>query len=382
MGCRSAETGSQNRHKPHRISIAAISLHAKRKTLDQSENTGVDSEKVPAAESIDDTQKLASASPLSMPNMPPSLLGTESSGIPQRTLTQEEFVHSLNGKIDRSTEGFNRIDLSETNISDSQLRELPLLPQIDHLNISKTSIGDAGLLKLADFTELKLLRLDNTRCSDVAITSILKLPKLELLGLSNTALSDQGLSMLCGSQTLRFLLLDNTRITDQGLQRIAALKTLEGLSLLHTNVSKAAVEQLQMQLPKCSIIYDGSNPKASATLLQERAAMHSVSFQEDNRMRPQHSSNVLEGLQKLEHSDPANASRSTASEPRTLPSLEAQPSVQLPLIHPLNRNYVRPDSSYGWANDTRPNQEGWLGARQAMTPAQAAARVGFTSPDR
>ena len=98
-----------------------------------------------------------------------------------------------------------RLDLSNTLVTDRGLKELQKLSTLVHLVLPKQT-SDSGLKRLTD------------------------LVNLEHLDLSATQVTDKGLTELRGFHELRFLMLNRLGITDEGvkeLRHLAPAKVLE-----------------------------------------------------------------------------------------------------------------------------------------------------------
>jgi hypothetical protein len=147
------------------------------------------------------------------------------------------------GKDGRSYVG--AVDLSETKVSDAELAEIALLPELTHLRLNNTAITSAGLTHLIDLRHLKQLELANTSISDEGLREIGKMSSLEVLKLGGTDISNDGLAHVAGLDSLWMLYLDGTPITDDGLQHVARLGRLRTLNVDDTTISNAGLTFLQ-----------------------------------------------------------------------------------------------------------------------------------------
>lgn len=150
------------------------------------------------------------------------------------------------------------LNLTDTLISDNDLRVLRNLRNLKSLNISKTSITDDGLVHLKDLTNLKIL--DLSKCIRIVgngfqhLTNLSKLESLEVHGSYRMNLTDlsyfsafinlkkldlegcsrikrSGFEPLKSLRNLKYLNLDGTKIGSQGLPHLAELINLEYLDL-------------------------------------------------------------------------------------------------------------------------------------------------------
>jgi hypothetical protein len=116
--------------------------------------------------------------------------------------------------------------------TDDDLRLLANLPELERLNLTDTQITDAGLV------HLKLC------------------PRLTFLSLEDTAVTDQGLSKLMALQDLEGLSLNGTKITDAGLDQLAGLPNLNQVWLRKTAITNAGYRKLQSAAPQIVIEAD------------------------------------------------------------------------------------------------------------------------------
>ena len=94
------------------------------------------------------------------------------------------------------------LSASYSGISDAELAELKLPPQLKRLDLRDSKITDAGLVQLKELTQLQFLSLNGTQ------------------------ISDAGLVQLQGFSHLKFLSLNDTKVTDAGMKNLAGMKHL------------------------------------------------------------------------------------------------------------------------------------------------------------
>lgn len=140
-------------------------------------------------------------------------------------------------------------------IDDNWLRNISNFTKLERLDLSETQITDAGLAQLKGLTSLDHLYLVNTLVSDAGLEHLKGLTKLEWLSLISTRVSNAGLANLSELSNLRVLYLYETQITDAGLVHLRELTRLELLNLEHTKVSEDGVKELQAALPDCQIVW-------------------------------------------------------------------------------------------------------------------------------
>ena len=83
-------------------------------------------------------------------------------------------------------------------MTDTGLKELAALTQLQTLDLSQTSVTDAGLHELAGLKELIRLILSETRVTDAGLTELAGLQQLQTLELSFTKMTDAGLKEFAG----------------------------------------------------------------------------------------------------------------------------------------------------------------------------------------
>ena len=75
-------------------------------------------------------------------------------------------------------------------------------------------------MKRLKFLECLILRLRNTEVTDTGLKHLKGLKNLEKLELDNTQVTDAGLEHLKGVRDLEKLYLDNTQVTDAGVNEL------------------------------------------------------------------------------------------------------------------------------------------------------------------
>jgi hypothetical protein len=145
------------------------------------------------------------------------------------------------------------LDLDDTQITDTGLRQLAGLTQLRVLSLRHTKTTDEGLTGIVRLPRLERLVLDDTGITDAGVKQLSRVPQLQGLSLDNTLVTDAGMAPLAGMTHLEGLWLDKTQITDAGLVHLKGLSRLLTMYLVETRVTKEGVADLQKALPNCFI---------------------------------------------------------------------------------------------------------------------------------
>ena len=151
----------------------------------------------------------------------------------------------------------------ETN--DEDIGCLECLPGLALLNLSETKITDSGLRDVAKCYKLRVLEIAGTTVGDAGLRHLAHMKNLSALNLSNTRITNEGLAHLCTLKNLSSLELSNTRITDEGLVHLRTLTSLKDLEIAGTGIVGSGLRHLQ---PFANLLFLGlaSNKLAPGTL--------------------------------------------------------------------------------------------------------------------
>lgn len=141
----------------------------------------------------------------------------------------EAFPGSLRYNSQEDTDlVFNSVSYRKTfKGSDLQMLE-PVAAEVIELDLSSTNLTDTDAVHLEKFINLKNLKLNGTKITDEALKSVSKLENLQSLNLFGT------------------------NVTDAGIMEISNLKHLEKTYLWNTEVTPAGATQLQEALKESS----------------------------------------------------------------------------------------------------------------------------------
>jgi internalin A len=126
----------------------------------------------------------------------------------------------------------NTLDLSLTRITDQGMQEIKNLPGIVELNLSYAEyVTDEGMAAVKDWKKLKRLNLHGAKVSDTTLEHISAITALESLNVGSTMLTDVGLERLTTLPNLKELTMGGTELGDAGLQALRQIPTLVYLDL-------------------------------------------------------------------------------------------------------------------------------------------------------
>jgi len=133
-------------------------------------------------------------------------------------------------------------------------REEILKPgSVKTVSLSNTQVTDTDLKELARFENLENLFLWNTAVTDARLKELGGLKNLKSLYLGGTEVTDQGLKHLAGLKSLQHLDLRSTKVTDQGLEVLAGYQSLQKLDLGRAPVTDEGVAELRKRCPGLKI---------------------------------------------------------------------------------------------------------------------------------
>ncbi|GAB4818137.1 hypothetical protein N2152v2_005183 [Parachlorella kessleri] len=138
--------------------------------------------------------------------------------------------------------GVEDLSLAYTACTDAGIRHLEGLPSMRVLSLDKCDrVGDRGAHVVSSLTALERLDLTDTNITNATLRCVGRLPRLERLNLSFTGANDWGLQHLSRLTSLKRLSLDSDpawqRFTDAGMEHLAALTNLECLDLFAARIT-------------------------------------------------------------------------------------------------------------------------------------------------
>jgi Leucine-rich repeat (LRR) protein len=158
------------------------------------------------------------------------------------------------------------VNVSDTDVSDEQLKSLKSLKHLSSLLLSGTNITDEGISHLRNHEALESMHMKNTKITDAGIEFFVSMPDLKILDVSGTKITDAGLKTLAQCKNLNWLLINNTAVTNEGIKALKALPRLGRLSILNTKVTSEGIDDLLTTFPKLKTdVGDAPEPSNSAS---------------------------------------------------------------------------------------------------------------------
>lgn len=147
------------------------------------------------------------------------------------------------------------INLRSQEFDEGGLSFLPQLANLRKLDLSATTVGETGLKYVGQVPTLISLSIRGNRFSPESYRLLQNGDRILTCTVSGSrAFNDAAMDVM--SQTmpnLRTLAVGGTGVSDEGLKAVSRIKSLRSFIASGTDVSDAAVEELQLALPDCSI---------------------------------------------------------------------------------------------------------------------------------
>ena len=147
-----------------------------------------------------------------------------------------------------SVKTLEALDLSSMNTSSSGLSCLKEFPHLHFLRV--TVDGELDMQHLANLQGLRVLLLTtNPHISDSALRHIAGLKNLEHLSLDGLKVTDEGITHLAGLTSLQVLQLNSGYVTDTGLKKMKDLSSLYSLEVKHGRFTQEVLSWFQKTMP-------------------------------------------------------------------------------------------------------------------------------------
>jgi len=160
------------------------------------------------------------------------------------------WIEEVGGSVIRDAAGhITGVDLRASWVTDTDLRKLAQLPDLNYLDLSLTRITDQGMQeikKLPGVVELNLRYAEYV--TDEGLAAIKEWKKLKRLNVHGTKISDTTLDHIAGISTLEAVNIGSAMITDVGLERLTSLPNLKELTMGGNELGDAGLQALR-QMP-------------------------------------------------------------------------------------------------------------------------------------
>lgn len=156
-------------------------------------------------------------------------------------------------------------------VTDSWLKNLEPLTDLDWLGLNDTNVTDAGLVHLRGFRKLVGLGLDGAHIRGPGLRELGNLQSLEHLSLAHTPVDGPGLAELGNLRALKRLSLSDTPIDDNSLRYLKNCRSLKELNLSGTRIAGSGLASLA-DLPRLTEL-DLSSTKVTPDGLRSLSAL-------------------------------------------------------------------------------------------------------------
>lgn len=140
----------------------------------------------------------------------------------------------------------NFIDLADTNITDSSLKQLAMSKTISYIDLSScTEITDKGIKHLVGLKSLRGLILESARVNDETMKILMQMPKLTELGVKAPCrISDLGMDRILTLKHLNNLNISGNYFSTSKLRRLKELQNLEILNVSNCKLNNNSLKEL------------------------------------------------------------------------------------------------------------------------------------------
>lgn len=138
--------------------------------------------------------------------------------------------------------------LDFTHVSADGMRHLAKFANLERLRYQGMAFDDSIAHHLSSLSKLRMLTGD-IQFSDSGVKELSSLRNLEVLDLEGSAVTDASMPVLKDMHALKELTLQHTGVTDEGFAMLAGLQTLERVQLTRNKMTTRCVETLA-QLPR------------------------------------------------------------------------------------------------------------------------------------
>jgi hypothetical protein len=204
------------------------------------------------------------------------------------TAAGNDWIASLEGKAETAPDGSIRaLSFRRGWVSDADLDRIAQLDKLERLDLSETRVTDLGLLKLKELKNVRELNLFYAELvTDEGLATMRNWSKIERINARGTKVTDNTLALLAGKTTITALDIGFAEVTDSGLQHLSTLPNLRSLAVGGNKLTEVGLQVLRT-LPQLESLdrfvdarYDrprarpGGHRRRAARAEPERAGHH------------------------------------------------------------------------------------------------------------
>jgi len=167
--------------------------------------------------------------------------------LPALAFAASDWVTALDGKAETAPDGSIRaLSFRRGWVSDADLDRIAQLDKLERLDLSETRVTDLGMLKLKDLKNVRELNLFYAELvTDEGLAAMRSWPKIERINARGTKVTDNTLALLAGKTTLTALDIGFAEVTDSGLQHLSTLPNLRSLSFGGNKLTEVGLQVLR-----------------------------------------------------------------------------------------------------------------------------------------
>jgi hypothetical protein len=161
-----------------------------------------------------------------------------------------QWIEDAGGTAIRDAAGrITGVDLRASWVTDTDLRKLSQLPNLNYIDLSLTRITDQGMQELKNLPGIVELNLYFAEyVTDEGLAVVKNWKKLKRLNVHGTKISDTTLEHISGITTLESVNVGSGMVTDVGIERLATLPNLKELTIGGNELGDAGLQGLR-QIP-------------------------------------------------------------------------------------------------------------------------------------
>lgn len=158
-----------------------------------------------------------------------------------------DWIDALDGRVERAPGGaVTALSLRRGWVSDSDLDLIARMDRLERLDLSETRVTDLGLLKLKELKNVRELNLFYAELvTDEGLAVMRNWTKIERINARGTKVTDNTLALLAGKTTISSLDIGYAEVTDSGLQHLATLPNLRELTFGGNKLTEVGLQVLR-----------------------------------------------------------------------------------------------------------------------------------------